>query len=54
MSLALPPGWLVDQDPAWRAWLRRLPGLVRTFLEEWGLADDGAAHRDSLTLAVKR
>ena len=45
MTFALPPGVLAfaERGPAWAEWVRRLPQLTATILEEWQLAVDGEA-----------
>ncbi len=41
--IALPPGVLAfaERGPAWAEWVRRLPKLAATILDEWELAVDG-------------
>lgn len=44
MSFAVPPQVLefAARGPAWESWVRRLPRLVASILDEWGLTPDGA------------
>ncbi len=43
MTVALPQGVLAfaERGPAWAEWVRRLPKLVSTILDEWELTVDG-------------
>ena len=43
MTFALPPEVVgfADRGPAWAEWVRRLPRLTSTLLDEWRLAVDG-------------
>jgi streptomycin 6-kinase len=43
VTFALPPEVeaFADRGPAWAEWVRRLPRLTSTLLDEWGLTVDG-------------
>jgi len=45
VTVALPPGVLAfaERGPGWAEWVRRLPKLVSTILDEWELTADGDA-----------
>lgn len=52
--IALPPGVLefAERGPAWADWVRRLPKLASTLLDEWELTVDGAAVSGFTALVV--
>ncbi len=54
-GLVIPARWVSSQQglgEAWASWFERLPGLVATMLDQWGLALDGAAMNGFASLVV--